>query len=261
MIAPDRKRRHFEGTVMRSFAAVTALLMTTTYLSWSCGRIPGTDPNRDAGPQMVAQSGSVASGKPRTVDLPSRGVLSARPADALHVARLPEQMASRQASASSPAHPSSTAAGDQREAPAAEEQPLPAAAPAVVPASSSAASPAYATNTAPAAAGPYGTEPSTEPAAEEGEVSSAPLPLSRAFHVVNHSMHAVRALYAVGNTSPDQRPNLLGRTLIQPGQSFSFDTTRLAGQCLIRLRAVLDNGKTITASLNACSSSSWELVD
>jgi hypothetical protein len=78
-------------------------------------------------------------------------------------------------------------------------------------------------------------------------------------YVVNSSSHAMRKLYISSITSSDWHADMLGNSSIQPGQSLTLDVNRPTDQCLINVKAVLDDGRIITTKLDACSTMRWRL--
>jgi hypothetical protein len=78
--------------------------------------------------------------------------------------------------------------------------------------------------------------------------------------IVNESRLVIREFYATNSGVNRWGRDLLGQSVIRPGQRYVFNFDDGTGYCLFDFRAVLENGRAIERyRVNVCENVSWTI--
>lgn len=82
----------------------------------------------------------------------------------------------------------------------------------------------------------------------------------RRMYIVNDSGRTIMYFHATNKGVRNWGRDLLGQSVIQPGQRWLFNFNDGTGYCVFDFRAVLDNGRAIERyGINACQAVSWSV--
>ena len=82
----------------------------------------------------------------------------------------------------------------------------------------------------------------------------------RRMYIVNESGRTIVYFHATNKGVRNWGRDLLGQSVIQPGQRWLFNFNDGTGYCVFDFRAVLDNGRAIERyGVNACREVSWSV--
>jgi hypothetical protein len=78
--------------------------------------------------------------------------------------------------------------------------------------------------------------------------------------VINDSRYVIREFYATNTGVNVWGRDLLGSSVIRPGQRYIFNFDDGTGYCMFDFRAVLENGRPVERyRVNVCQYSSWTI--
>lgn len=78
--------------------------------------------------------------------------------------------------------------------------------------------------------------------------------------VINDSRYVIREFYATNTGVNVWGRDLLGASVIRPGQRYIFNFDDGSGYCMFDFRAVLENGRPVERyRVNVCQYSSWTI--
>ena len=82
----------------------------------------------------------------------------------------------------------------------------------------------------------------------------------RRMYIVNDSGRTIVYFHATNKGVRNWGRDLLGQSVIQPGQRWLFNFNDGTGYCVFDFRAVLDNGRAVESyGINACQAVSWSV--
>jgi len=80
----------------------------------------------------------------------------------------------------------------------------------------------------------------------------------RRMHIVNNSNRTIMYFYATNKGVRNWGRDLLGQSVIRPGQRWLFNFNDRTGYCVFDFRAVLDNGRAVERyGINTCREVAW----
>jgi hypothetical protein len=98
------------------------------------------------------------------------------------------------------------------------------------------------------------------PLASDGAIAQSRDRHDRRMVIVNESPRIIREFYATNAGVNSWGRDLLGQSVIRPGQRYVFNFDDGTGYCLFDFRAVLDNGQPVERyRVNVCENVSWTI--